>query len=85
MDRLREFLPVLTKIPVTSDGSMNQLMPGPLLYVYTILMAVERCSIVTAPGTFIFWTEKQEMFLTLIRSVKVLSKHLLLYTKAIWL
>ena len=64
---------------------MNLPMPGLHLYVYTIRMAAERFSTATAQDIFIFWMEKQEMFLTATRSVRESSKHLLLYIKVIWL
>ena len=65
-------------------GSMLLPMPGPLLYVCTIPTAAAKCSTATAPDTFIFWTEKQERFLTATRSVRESSKHLLLSIKVIW-
>lgn len=82
--RPRASLPALTKIQEKPSGSMLLPMPGPLLYVCTIPTAAAKCSTATAPDTFIFWTEKQERFLTATRSVRESSKHLLLSIKVIW-
>ena len=63
-------LACLDKKQAKPSGNTLLLMPGPLLPASTMQMAAERFSTVTAPDTFISWTEKQETFLTVTRSVE---------------
>ena len=76
---------VLIKRPVKSSGNIKHIMPGLLLYVYTILMVPVRCFIAVVVERLIFWMEIPESFWMRMKFPVERSKHHQLYTMIIWL